>query len=205
MKALQVLGCATVAGLLLTSTAAAQGPAPKFGILAGVSFSTLGGSDVENEVASTTTFFGGGFAEIGLGGNLAFRPEVLYSRKGAEDDTDDLKLKIDYLEIPLLLQLRVPPTSDSRWALSPHFYLGPAIAFKINCEGSSGGIDVDCDEIFDETKSVDFSGIAGAGLSFGQLQIGIRYVYGFTKPFKEAGESFDAKNRVFSAYLGWSF
>jgi hypothetical protein len=205
MRPLRVLGCAAVAGLLLSSTAAAQRPAPKFGILAGVSLATLGGEDVEGEVASTTTFFGGGFAEIGLSRNLAFRPELLFSRKGAEDDTDVLEIKIDYIEIPLLLQLRVPPTSDSRWALSPHFYIGPAIALKVNCEASSGGIDADCDEIFDETKSIDFSGLAGAGLSFGQLQIGIRYVYGFTKPFEADGESIDAKNRVFSAYLGWSF
>lgn len=204
MKPLRVLGCAAIAGLLLSSTAVAQRPAPRFGLLGGVSFATLSGDDVD-DASSTTTFFGGGFAEIGLSGNLAFRPELLYSRKGAEDETDVLELKVDYIEVPLLLQLRVPPTSESRWALSPHFYVGPAIAFKINCEGSSGGFDADCDELFDETKSVDFSGLAGAGLSFGQLQVGLRYVYGFTKPFEDDGVSIEAKHRVFSAYLGWSF
>ena len=52
---------------------------------------------------------------------------------------------------------------------------------------------------------MDFSGLAGAGLSFGQLQVGVRYVYGFTKPFEDAGTPVELKNRVFSAYLGWSF
>ena len=204
MKPLRVLGCAAVAGLLLSTTAAAQRPAPRFGILAGVNFATMSGEDDEG-ISSTTAFFGGGFAEVGLSGNLSFRPELLFSRKGFEDEDDLIKLKNDYLEVPLLLQLRIPSTSESRWALSPHFYIGPAISFKLNCEATDDNIDIDCDALVDETKSVDFSGLAGAGLSFGQLQVGVRYVYGFTKPFEDAGTPVELKNRVFSAYLGWSF
>lgn len=206
MKALRVLGCAAMAGLLLTSTAAAQRPAPKFGVLGGVNFATISGNDAE-DVSSKTSFFGGLYAELGLARSISFRPEVLYSRKGAEsnDPGFDVELKIGYIEVPLLLQWRQPPASESQWALSPHLYLGPAVAFQLSCEGSSGGIDVDCDQIFDEAKSVDFSGIVGGGLSFGALQVGVRYVYGFVNLFEDAGESIDAKNRVFSAYLGWSF
>ena len=44
--------------------------------------------------------------ELNLGRVLTIQPEVLYTVKGADSGTG--KLKFDYIEIPILLKVRIP-------------------------------------------------------------------------------------------------
>lgn len=211
MRRTWALGWVLVAGLALAPAVAAQRPAPRLGVLGGINFATLGGADAE-DFKSLTGFLGGGFAELALSEYLAIRPEALYSMKGGkqEEAGETFKVKVNYIEVPLLLQVRVPPKNDGAWAASPRFYLGPAIAFKASCKGTSedGGIEIeiDCDEFDDDVtvKSTDFGGVAGAELAFGPALLGVRYVLGLTKVIDAPAED-DVKNRVFSIYAGFSF
>lgn len=205
---------ATVMVLALwTAQVWAQAPSSRAGVLGGINFSDLAGKDVE-ESSSLTGFFGGGFLELALSRNFAIAPEVLYSMKGAKNSEGgtEVKVKLGYVEVPVLLKVMFPSGKEGKWAVRPHLYAGPAIAFKTSCKvsGEEGGVsvDVDCDEFADEfeIKGTDFSGVLGAGVDIGNLLLGVRYDFGFTKisQLPDGGDD-DVKNRVLSIYAGFGF
>ena len=83
---------------------------------AGVNFSTLSqkGADLSSlSWESYTGFTVGGFYTVGINDYLAFQPELYYSRKGGKLEGSiagflgSKSIDIDYLEIPLLLKLRI--------------------------------------------------------------------------------------------------
>lgn len=212
MRRLHALGWMLVAGMTLAPSAGAQRPAPRLGVLGGINFANLGGKDAE-DFKSITGLVGGGFAELAISEHIALRPEALYSMKGAKQEQagTDFKVKVNYIEIPVLLQFRVPPRTDAEWAVSPRFYFGPALAFKASCKGTieDAGVEVevDCDELDDEVsvKSTDFGAIAGAALAFGPLELGARYNYGLSKIIDDVAGEDDVMNRVLSVYAAFSF
>lgn len=207
MKRLVVPTLALMAGFL-AAPAAAQAPAPRVGLLAGVNFARFTGEDAE-ETDGRTAFLGGAFAEFGLGRNFAIRPELLYAQKGATGDEDgvDLAFKLGYIQVPLLAQYTLgSPGAGAR----PHVYLGPAIGFKVSCSlgGEGGGVSVDigCDELDGavDVKGTDIGGIAGIGADIRNVQVGLRYEMGFTNII-DAPDEPSIKNGVLSLYVGYAF
>lgn len=209
MKHWHVAGCSVAIALVLALPAEAQRSAPRLGVIAGVNFATASGEDTEGTGTRTALMFGG-LAEIGLSRTLAIRPEVIYSMQGAtfEDGSDEGEVKLDYVQIPVLLQVRVPGAEGAVGQVTPHFYLGPVFSFKTSCKGSANsGPDIDCEDITDfaEFKSSDVGAMAGAGLDIGAFQLGVRYNLGLTNILDVVGDDEDVKNRVFSIYAGFSF
>jgi len=155
------------------------------GVKGGISLSQ---TDIEDaDFGSRTGFLGGAFARFGLGSSLALQPELLYVQKGATES--DATLKLDYFEIPVLLQYRFATPGS----LTPVLYAGPYVAVETKCElsGSDGGATVSfaCDSLEPllgtdiDTKSLDFGAIVGGGLDFhlGSVIVGAeaRYEFGF--------------------------
>jgi hypothetical protein len=111
--------------------------------------------------------------------------------KGA--DTGAGKLKFDYLEIPILLKLRIPTGS-----FHPFIFAGPAFGF--NLKALLAGV-----EIHDMPKA-DYSGVLGGGLQLGRsIHIDVRYTMGLQKLAVPDLETIDLKNGVLSATLGLAF
>jgi hypothetical protein len=186
------------------SVASAAGPL-RFGVMAGLNSSTIGGSDAD-DADRRTAFVGGVYVVKPLSGGLAFRPELLLSQKGAEqslvEEGVSVKgtLRLTYIDVPLLLQLEGTSASGVR----PHAYAGPSIGFKTGCsvKGSGGGFSVSasCSEFGSDVKTVDVGGVIGAGIGFpvGGLSatIGARYQHGFT----DIAEDVKVQNRVIAFY-----
>jgi hypothetical protein len=178
-----------------------------FGFKVGVSLSTLSvGGDTEG-IHNNTGFVGGGFIRFGFG-RFGIQPEVLSVTKGAEIDVDtaedDLDIRIDYVEVPILLQL--PLTYGSSFA--PYVFGGPAFAFDVGCEVSVPGVesDVDCEEadVLGEDalarRSLDVGLTAGAGVAFamgpGAFLLEGRYTWGMTNINDNEGtDQAEVKNR----------
>ena len=90
------------------------------GILAGVNYATVEQDpefgDVEFE--HRLGLLAGGFLDVALNDVFSIEPEVLYSQKGAEVEgtgaNSDLEgsFKVDYIEVPLLLKVRVPVSNS---------------------------------------------------------------------------------------------
>lgn len=135
---------------------------------------------------------------------FAFQPEIAYSRKGTkfDDGVDAGEIKLAYIDVPLLAKITFGPAMTMGQA-RPALYLGPYAAFNMSCDIESGGVSVDCDDVGAEPKTVDFGGVAGVGMDFGNFNIFARYQFGFTSLFD--GGTDDGKNRVIQIGGRWSF
>jgi opacity protein-like surface antigen len=195
--------------LLITagvSTATAQvdmAPHPSFGVIVGANFAKLSGSD-GNSAKTRTGIMGGISADVHIAPQLGLEIDGLYSQQGAKENLDgqDVTLHLDYVQVPVLLRYRFPTHTPVR----PFIVLGPSVGFRVKCELTASSDSATCNDVFNENaKSVDVSGVVGAGLGFKlgkeELSISGRYSMGFTKVFQDS----DSKNRVFSVLAGLSF
>jgi hypothetical protein len=196
-------------GLGLTTRGSAQ--QLEFGIIGGLSSSKLALSDGNalTDPKSRKAFTGGVFFTWHIGNIIAIQPEVLLSMKGTAASnptqnftTGDLKLKMDYIEIPLLLKAYIPIGNDN---IRPNLFAGPAIAWLISCRV---GQDVEggtrsCDNGGPTITSTDASIMTGIGVDFmTHFTAQIRYDIGMTDVDEDTGT---ANNRTLSFLIGYLF
>lgn len=214
---LRQLVCAGLVAAPVLGTLAAQGaatPLRRFGFTAGVNSSNLGGTDLGDQ-SRRTGFTVGGLLILPLSSEFAIEPEFLYTTKGAvsnQTEPDGTKtsatLKMNYVEVPVLLRLDVAPSGDVR----PFVYAGPAISFKASCniEGTSQGVSISssCDALDAQgakLKTVDYGLVGGGGVAFNvggkAFSIGARYDHSLGKISSDD----DAKHRVISVLATFEF
>ena len=131
-----------------------QAASPKFGVKGLVGISNLTG-DIEG-VKSMVGFGGGVLAQVPVGqGQFMVQPEAMVVMKGAKEDVSSNaeKLKLTYIEIPVLLKY-APPMESS---LKPSFFAGPALGILMSAKAA--GVDIK-----DFVKSTDFGIVFGAGI-----------------------------------------
>jgi hypothetical protein len=180
----------------------------RFGIKAGGNMARPMGADARDPLAtlqSRVGFMGGVFLAVDLSRIFSIQSEVLYTMKGATyvalDDTYTDKLYADYVEVPMLLMLRIPVP-----VIHPFVFGGPTVGFKLQEKLISNGEEVPLTEAF--FKNNDYGAIFGAGLSLGRnLMLDVRYSLGMQKVLAVfAGEQEpDYKNGVWSATIGIAF
>jgi hypothetical protein len=178
----------------------------KFGIKGGANVANVNGNFADNvsNWKSRVGFCGGIFLELNFGRLLTIQPEILYTMKGAEATlavsplAGTGKLRFDYLEIPILLKVRIP-TGD----IHPFVFAGPAIGFNVkstfqDVTGNSSDVA--------GMKKVDYSAVFGGGLQLGRsIHIDARYTLGLQKLEVPDLGTIDLKNGVLSATLGLAF
>lgn len=201
-----VLAASLFALMGVTSKVSAQGPV--LGAKLGASWSNFKVDDDDGEQSRLSSFTGGGFLRFDFG-RVGLQPELMIVTKGSkvEDPDMDAKLKLDYVEVPVLLY--VPLTQSG---VSPYLIGGPAVAFEIGCnvEAGTGNVEVsaECDgnDFLPDRKKVDFGVIAGAGLSLpmgpGAALVEGRYTLGFSNLVDDS--DFSAKNRSIGLMVGYS-
>jgi hypothetical protein len=180
------------------------------GFQAGLSMAKFGGKDLGGDASYRMGFGGGALLKVPLSDVLSVQPELSFMQKGAEEETSDYdaNIKLNYLEIPVLLRFDVPTDGT----IDPFFMLGPSMAIKVGCKigGESGGtsVEVDCDEAGLEVTSVDFGGMLAAGIGIdagpGQMFVQGRYYAAFTG-LDSSDQDADEKNRGWFFSGGYSF
>lgn len=189
--------------LAVAAPAAAQ-MTTEIGAKAGVTFSTVDDEDFDAE--SLLAFGGGGYVRFAFPQGFSIQPELLWMRKGAEQDfgTFEAELKLDYVEVPVLVRYDIPTAGN----ISPYLFAGPSFAFEISCKVSDTDTDedFDCDDEEDfETESFDAGATGGAGVGFaagrGTLFLEGRYTFGLMDIV--ASEEFEAKNRSAAVMIGY--
>ncbi|HEX8690826.1 MAG TPA: porin family protein [Longimicrobium sp.] len=201
---------AVAAALVLGAASGAAAQGISVGVKAGVNVATLGGDDVE-DADSRIGLVGGAFLVYRFSDMLAIQPEVLYSQKGASfsDTEGELTVKLDYVDVPVLLRLNVPVTGSS---LRPSVFAGPVFSLRASCgaeaEFNGGSVEVDCDELDEEgiaVKDTDVGLAFGAGLDFpaGRATVTLdgRYTLGLSS-IDDSDLDADVKNRAFAVMLG---
>lgn len=176
-----------------------------FGVRGGLNFANLNDTDSDADIDSRTGLMAGVYARIHIPNSPVYlQPEVLYTQKGAEssdlfeDQEATLKIKLDYIEVPVLARFDF----ITGGSITPHVYFGPYVSFSINSEVEvSDGESSFAGDIEEDVKDLNFGIVTGAGLDFGRLNLGVRYGAGLTDTFEDG----DGKNSVFSVTAGIDF
>jgi hypothetical protein len=185
------LFCIASAIILFVSILSAQ--QTHFGVKAGVNLSSV---EIDNgdDYNSKAGFHVGGLAHIHISQHFALQPELIYSMQGGKDeDDDDVKLKLNYINIPLLAQYM---TLDGF-----RLQTGPQIGFLTSAKSKVGDVER---SVKDDLSSVDFSWTFGAGYLFPSgFGVDARYNHGISNISDD--EIFEARNRVFQFGVFYQF
>ena len=177
-----------VAIVLFVSIVSAQ--ETHFGLKAGVNIASANvspGSDYDSKAGLHV----GGLAHIHLSKNFALQPEVVYSMQGGK--VDDTKLKLNYINIPLLVQYM----TDNGFRLQT----GPQLGLLLSAKTEVGDVEVDRKDNF---TSTDFSWAFGAGYLFPEgFGLDARYNLGISDVWD--GSSTKIKNSVFQFGVFYQF
>lgn len=182
----------------------------QIGVKGGVNFSNMYVEDVDDNNV-LTSFNAGFYASIPLTSSIAIQPELLYSRKGAELEYNNLlaegkaKFKLNYIEMPVLLKVNVTDNIN--------IHAGPYFAYLINAEvsneNSEGEVNFEDEYDNDDFNKFDVGLSAGLGFDFNSIGIGARYNYGLSTVGKErsfGGTNYtfpDGKNSNISVYVAF--
>ncbi|MCU0634180.1 MAG: PorT family protein [Gemmatimonadaceae bacterium] len=197
-----VVLCAAVVALAAVPKADAQ-----MSLIGGATFSELRGVDDANLDRRTGAFGGLSFVAPFGRGTFALQPELLVVSKGANAPRNSGNgLRLNYLEVPVMLRLSLAPES----VLRPHLYAGPYLGLRISCDVS--GSSQSCDDVPDlNANEVDVGGIVGGGvmLALGGLNatVGGRYGFGVSRvaDFRVNNVRESARNGTFALYVGLGF
>lgn len=210
------------AALLVPEPAHAQ-----VGLRGGVNLTDWFGDDVESTDRKTGLSLGASFGLVSIG-PVQLVAEAYYRQKGTgfaltdletgetppEELPETVEFGIDYLEVPVLARVNLPPLSNS---LGMYVIGGPAFAWRIDCgfetELSSGTSGTNCDDLSSENlgetlENYDVGAAGGLGFDIalpgrvGALNLEARYTGGLKRI---GADGTDVKNRAFSLTLGYSF
>ncbi|MBC7949610.1 MAG: PorT family protein [Chitinophagaceae bacterium] len=182
--------CIVLASAFLFTAVQAQ--SVQFGIKAGVNAANIDISN-GNEYDSKIGMHAGGLVHIHINDHFAIQPELVYSMQGCKTEDDDFKLKLNYVNVPVLAQ----------YMFNGGFRLqtGPQFGFLTSAKTKNGEVEVD---VNDEIKSTDFSWAFGAAyLSKVGVGVDFRYNLGISNVSEVA--AFETKNRVFQLGLFYQF
>lgn len=177
----------------------------EFGVRGGLNFATLNDTEEDVDVDNLTGLMAGIYARFPIPNTpVSIQPEILYTQKGAESSDifegqeSTLKLRLDYIEVPVLA--RFDFINDG--SLTPHVYFGPYLSFNVSADAEvTDGESSFSGDISDEVKDMNVGIVTGAGLDYNRFNFGVRYGVGLVDTF----ENGDGKNGVFSVTVGFGF
>jgi hypothetical protein len=183
---------ASFAALILitwASPAAAQG----FGVKAGPSFDEFSEDalDFDNRTGIHAGIFVGGSRDRVLG----LQTEFNWLRKQAETGAGQ-EIRIDYLQIPVLVRLNAGSSSPSGAALFA--VVGPAVELKLADEIEGFTLD-------DGFEGADVSLLFGGGIEFARIILEGRYEKGLRRINKSFNDFADIKKQSFTILFGLRF
>ncbi len=226
MKKAQLIASLFALGILTTTALQAQ---VAVGLRGGVNFGSVDQTDLLNELTpefeSITGLTAGIYAELPLGRQLAFRPELAFTQKGfglsqeVGVDLFEVPLPVgvraqsvfDYLELPLLMKV-----SFGEQAIKAYLTAGPSVGYALGGRlktRSTGLLELDLINTSINLDAVNYerfelAGIVGGGLSFetgpGTIILEGRYQHGFTELYDIPLVSERIRNRGYAINVGYN-
>ena len=191
----------------LVSFAFSQTIIPK----AGATLAKFGGSDVEDAKFNLGFTLGVGFnLPVGTG-PVSIQPELNFVQKGAKGEMEveqqelTTKMKLNYLELPVLVKATFGSTTKFFFNAGPSIGLGLGGKIKAEAGGMSASADVkfgepkEGDDALYIEKRTDFGVQFGGGVIIAEkVMIDVRYGLGLT----DLNEDVDMKNNVLQFTVG---
>jgi hypothetical protein len=205
VRFLALTGSAVVWLAMAVTPAAAQAPTGGYGVKGGVTSTTLDLEvDIGGSVKRETGFIAGAFYGVRLIGPVHLDVEGLFTTKGAtftfgEDPVLENRLKLTYLEVPVLARVNVWRGGGTTGYVSG----GPSFAFKLKEVQEEDGEETGRQN---DTKKYDIGFAFGGGVSFGHWIADARYTLGVIDIIDVDLQDFSqptAKNRSFSLTAGY--
>lgn len=161
---------------LLLGTASAQAQGVRFGLKAGVNYSTLSElvSPLDTDrLARKPGLLVGGTANFAIDQRFSVQPELLFSMQGAQADANsDFKYNLNYLSLPVVGRLKVGGL---------FLEAGPQLGFLLSAHNKQGAYSRD---IRAGMKKLDLGYAAGVGYALSdKIEVGFRYQGGVSKIF----------------------
>lgn len=180
-----------------------------FGVKGGVNVAEFSFKDQGATIpqSSINGFTLGAVLEVGLGGNLFLQPEAIFIQKGSELNTSitGLKTNVNYLDIPVLLKIKILNSN----LLNINLLGGPSFGLALNGEETTAGgqtIDVNFGGE-NGLKRFDLGINAGGGVGINLGSIGVfgdvRYLFGVSNISEDANR--EIKNKGLNLSVGLMF
>lgn len=187
--------CARLAALVVLTLAGSASPAlaQGFGVKVGPTFDEFSDEalDFDNRTGIQMGLFVGGSRDNVLG----FQTEFNWLRKKTETQAGQ-EIRIDYLQIPVLLRLNAGSSSANGPAL--YGILGPGFEFKVADEIEGFTLD-------DSFEGTDVSLLFGGGLEVARIIVEGRYEKGLRRINKTFSSLSDIKKQSFTILFGFRF
>ena len=183
--------------LLVTATLGARAQGVHFGVKAGANLFKVNGESFSDEFKFG--YNAGVFAQVNFTPNIGIQPELMFNqtnyRTAAQFSSvyqvsgfDDVKGKLNYLTVPVLLNLRPIPLLS--------ILVGPQFGILLNKD----------ERLVDNTKQAfkngDLSLVGGAQLNLSSLMVGARYVIGLNN-INDVSDDHSWKNQGWQLYAGF--
>lgn len=185
----RVAALTVLAITVFASAAAAEG-----GIKFGPTFAKFSSDSLDFK--TRTGVHGGIFFGGNRSGAIGLQGEINWIRKRTATELSDQTIRIDYLQVPVLLRLNAGTDSPSGFAL--YGIAGPAVDIKIADEIE--GITLD-----DGFEGADVSLVFGGGIEVARIIVEGRYTKGFRRVNKLFEDFTDIKTQAFTILFGVRF
>lgn len=119
---------------------------------------------------------------------------VNYSQEGFKMKNSDNKIKLDYINVPILANVYLTKGLAVKVGVQPGFNVGNSVTVDGNTMSSSK-------KDYDGIKSVALSIPVGLSYEISNVVLDARYNWGLTKAF----DGLDSKNSVFQVTIGYKF
>ena len=189
IRSLVRLAVLVVLGLIGSSShAAAQG------IKFGPTFATFSSDALD--FSTRTGVHGGIFFGGNRDGSVGVQTELNWVRKNAQTDPFKLGIRIDYIQVPVLLRLNAGSSSPS--GFSAYGIVGPAIEIKIADEVEGFTLD-------DGFEGADVSLVFGGGMEIARIIVEARYAKGLRRINDSFSNLAEIKSQAFTILFGLRF
>ncbi len=169
-----------------------------WGVTGGLNRATLAGGfmdlvrDRGGIVNPRYGFTVGGYASLALAPATSLRPELAITQRGAripaENGVRRRDMNLTYLAAAAMARRAIPLGSVAGWVGA-----GPTLSLKLSAKGRID--DEDGIDFSDEVKGTDLGLAFEAGITRGQVDVGLRYLFGITNISTSSDPDEAAKNR----------
>lgn len=179
--------------LAASTTTFAQNAVGSFSLQPKVGISIADMTDTRG-TTSRIGFVGGLEGEYQASDIFSLSLGVNYSQEGFKMKNSDNKIKLDYINVPILANVYLTKGLAVKVGVQPGFNVGNSVTVDGNTMSSSK-------KDYDGIKSVALSIPVGLSYEISNVVLDARYNWGVTKAF----DGLDSKNSVFQVTIGYKF
>ena len=169
---------------------------------ANVNFEEKSGSSVNISGDRRSGFVGGLSFNVPVQPMFSVELDALFAQKGTQftfsggGQSDTGKLKLNYVDIPVLGRINLPGSGPARI----HLLLGPSFNFKV-----SEKFDPEENNDKDQIETFETAFVIGGGLTVNRFRVDVRYGLGLSNILTDdaGGNEVTGKSRVFSILVGF--